>query len=40
MNIAVLLYPVNYERKMSYASSEEYSYILMRSYKERFYEIV
>lgn len=40
MNIAILLNRVYYEREMSYAGSEEYSYILMRSYKEKFHEIV
>lgn|GEM_PF-3467036 len=40
MNTAILLNRAYYEREMSYTSSEEYSLILMRSYKERFYEIV
>jgi len=40
MNTAVLLNRAYYEREMSYTSSEEYSYVLMRSYKEEFHEIV
>ncbi|MGL6199678.1 MAG: hypothetical protein ACRC3H_12170 [Lachnospiraceae bacterium] len=40
MNIAILLNRAFYEREMSYTSSEEYSYVLMRSYKEQFHEIV
>lgn len=40
MNTAILLNQSYYEREMSYTSSEGYSYVLMRSYKEQFHEIV
>ena len=40
MNIAILLSRAYYEREMSYTSSKKYSYVLMRSYKEQFNEIV
>lgn len=40
MNAAILSNRAYYEREMSYTSSEEYSYVFMRSYKEQLHEIV